>query len=143
MLFYPLPSSAWADGKLAKLAEQVDNEVEHSKSKSHPSPGPPADGPPCIWPRILLFFKSVCALDTLQVQSRASSCSKGYFVKCSLRFQHADRYCFGSLAPANIGPTAGEQPVTHIRTLGCIRKAAGLNSRISELILILFISWLM
>ena len=40
-------------------------------------------------------------------------------------------------------PNGREQPVTHIRTLGCIRKAAGLNSRISELILILFISRLM
>ena len=30
----PLPSSAWADGKLAELAEQLGKMVEHPKSKS-------------------------------------------------------------------------------------------------------------
>ena len=33
-LFHPLPGSAWADGKLAELAEQLGKMVEHPKSKS-------------------------------------------------------------------------------------------------------------
>ena len=33
-LFHPLPGSAWADGKLAELAEQLGKMVEHPKSMS-------------------------------------------------------------------------------------------------------------
>ena len=32
MWFNPQPSSAWADGKLAEVAEQVGKMVEHPKS---------------------------------------------------------------------------------------------------------------
>ena len=34
LLFQALPNSAWADGKLAELAEQLGKTVEHSRSKS-------------------------------------------------------------------------------------------------------------
>ena len=42
----PLPGSAWADGKLEELAEQLGKMVEHPKSKST-NPGSPGDGSPC------------------------------------------------------------------------------------------------
>ena len=32
-LFHPLPGSAWPDGKLAELAEQLGKMVEHPKSR--------------------------------------------------------------------------------------------------------------
>ena len=31
-LFHPLPGSAWADGKLAEMSEQLGKIVEHPKS---------------------------------------------------------------------------------------------------------------
>ena len=40
MLFQPLPSSAWANGKLAEEAEKVGKMVEHPKSKSSQPWGP-------------------------------------------------------------------------------------------------------
>ena len=37
VLFHPLPSSAWADGKLAEVAEQVGKMGEYPKSKVNPT----------------------------------------------------------------------------------------------------------
>ena len=46
-LFHLQPGSAWADGKLAEVAEQLGQMVEHYRSKStQPTIRP--DGPPCM-----------------------------------------------------------------------------------------------
>ena len=41
-MFHPPPGSAWAGGKLAELAGQLGNMVEHP-NQSQPNPGPQAD----------------------------------------------------------------------------------------------------
>ena len=46
-IFHTLPDSAWADGKLAELAEHLGKTVEHHVDQSQPNPTLRADTHPC------------------------------------------------------------------------------------------------
>ena len=71
-----LPDSAWADGNLAELAEQLGKMVEYP-NQSQPNPGPCADGAVLVGGANLAWRHIILLVDELQHGDRGDELGEG------------------------------------------------------------------